>query len=103
MAINEIIKLASAILTGIAIPIIGVLIGRSDRKSESREAAQEKFNSILLEGVQRIGDLSNANAKATLQNGSLESKGELQKAQDEYAQFRSKVDDFTRKQTIGTL
>lgn len=95
--------LISTIVTVLIIPLLNWLLKCSEKKSEKREAAQAEFNKLLLEGIICVGDLSDANAEASL-SGESESTIKKQKdCQKNYTDFRKQVDGFKTRQTVGTL
>lgn len=83
------------------VPAIAALGKWLDVRSAKRQEANHEFNTLLLWGVESIGNLTAANTSA-IKNP--ESAGaEMEAALAEYHRFHTEIEKFKNKQAAKTL
>jgi len=100
MTVEQVISLASLVISGVLVPAVAVLLKRIDSRSKKREEANRGFNELILSGIKAVGDLSKANTTA-IKRG--ETNGETEAALLAYSRFCEEMHAFTRKQAVQTL
>lgn len=91
------------LMSVIGIPALGVVWGAIERKRNQRDEVQHKFNELILQHMDKTGRVMTTNAKITLGNASTETLGELERAVEDYSNFRNDVKEFQRRQTLDAL
>lgn len=84
----------------IIVPCIAALGKYLDIKSAKRQEANNKFNQLLLWGVESIGGLTAANTKS-IKEGSAGAETEVALA--EYQKFHSEITKFKNEQAVRSL
>lgn len=84
----------------IIVPSIIALGKWLDIKSSKRQESNNKFNQLLLWGVESIGGLTAANTKA-IKSG--DAGGETEVALAEYQRFHSEITKFKNEQAVRSL
>lgn len=93
----------STLMTVVGIPAIGVVLAAIERKRSRRDEVQHKFNELILTHMDKTSKVVTLSAKITLGNASSDTHEKLERAVEEYNEFRSDVDSFQRRQTLDAL